>query len=469
MPSITNKTLTLRYCLISSHLSSLPSSNGLTLFPITPGCLFHNTLPPFLPLHALLDPQYGFWCENQLRKDQDGNPVNVTCCPHISITDTDNFVLGESYVPGAKYCPGGNFIPGLPAEQGWSRGVRIVLYGLALGYCFLGVAIIADRFMVAIEVITSKTKSVYVKNERGELEPVQVQVWNATISNLTLMALGSSAPEILLAVIETVGSLEQPAEEGLGPSCIVGSAAFNLLVISAICVLAIGDGDVRVIKQFGVFNITAFFSVFAYVWMYIVLMDNDVVVWEAWVTFMLAPLMTGLAYGQDKAWIWCRSKKYKIAHTPSKRALNKEGVHGREQKIHLGDKATTGTYMSSFMSTSSPDPALFKEVLEKRSKELGIPMSEVDPNEVAAIVAKKIADSKPKSRAHYRISANKAITGGSRAPKVGECFACLLNYTKILYTTLHTQLPAITSTYLTNVYPTTFHRFQLEYMATPTI
>lgn len=29
-----------------------------------------------------------------------------------------------------------------------------------------------------------------------------VRVWNETVSNLTLMALGSSAPEILLSVIE---------------------------------------------------------------------------------------------------------------------------------------------------------------------------------------------------------------------------------------------------------------------------
>ena len=33
-----------------------------------------------------------------------------------------------------------------------------------------------------------------------------VRVWNATIANLTLMALGSSAPEILLNVIEICGN-----------------------------------------------------------------------------------------------------------------------------------------------------------------------------------------------------------------------------------------------------------------------
>ena len=35
----------------------------------------------------------------------------------------------------------------------------------------------------------------------------QVLVWNETVANLTLMALGSSAPEILLAIIEQVQKL----------------------------------------------------------------------------------------------------------------------------------------------------------------------------------------------------------------------------------------------------------------------
>lgn len=69
---------------------------------------------------------------------------------------------------------------------------------------------------------------------------VDVAIWNPTVANLTLMALGSSAPEILLSVIETMNNLiagEIPGE--LGPSTIVGSAAFNLLVISGVCVVAV--------------------------------------------------------------------------------------------------------------------------------------------------------------------------------------------------------------------------------------
>jgi solute carrier family 8 (sodium/calcium exchanger) len=43
-----------------------------------------------------------------------------------------------------------------------------------------------------------------VRDENFELVPKRVAVWNPTVANLTLMALGSSAPEILLSVIETV-------------------------------------------------------------------------------------------------------------------------------------------------------------------------------------------------------------------------------------------------------------------------
>ena len=88
--------------------------------------------------------------------------------------------------------------------------------------------------MTAIEVVTSKE---YTKNsgvdKEGKPVRVHVRVWNATVANLTLMALGSSAPEILLNVIEVLTGGFNAGE--LGPSTIVGSAAFNLMVITAVC------------------------------------------------------------------------------------------------------------------------------------------------------------------------------------------------------------------------------------------
>jgi Ca2+/Na+ antiporter len=99
------------------------------------------------------------------------------------------------------------------------------------------------------------------------------------------MALGSSAPEILLSVIETAGNMGGCPGE-LGASTIVGSAAFNLLVISAVSIYAVNEKNdtdplrddtvpkgVKKINDMGVFAVTSFFSIFAYLWIWYVLSD----------------------------------------------------------------------------------------------------------------------------------------------------------------------------------------------------
>mgnify|MGYP000211988890 CR=1 FL=1 len=102
------------------------------------------------------------------------------------------------------------------------------------------------------------------------------------------MALGSSAPEILLSVIETFGGLGKCPGE-LGASTIVGSAAFNLLVISGVSIYAVSEENdtdedrdtstpdgVKKINDMGVFFITATSSLWAYIWLYIVVKDQHV-------------------------------------------------------------------------------------------------------------------------------------------------------------------------------------------------
>lgn len=82
------------------------------------------------------------------------------------------------------------------------RVLRGVLYFFVIAYMFLGISIVADRFMSSIEVITSMERTIVVKRPGLDPMAVQVRIWNDTVSNLTLMALGSSAPEILLSIIE---------------------------------------------------------------------------------------------------------------------------------------------------------------------------------------------------------------------------------------------------------------------------
>jgi len=114
------------------------------------------------------------------------------------------------------------------------------------------------------------------------------------------MALGSSAPEILLAVIEALGTLGEPAGP-LGASTIVGSAAFNLLVISAVAVVAVDKP--KKINDTGVFATTAIWSIFAYLWLYICLMVNTpeiVTTTEAWLTICFFFILVLMAFVADR-------------------------------------------------------------------------------------------------------------------------------------------------------------------------
>ena len=58
------------------------------------------------------------------------------------------------------------------------------------------------------------------------------------MANLSLMALGSSAPEIMLNVLGIL--FDDFFISDMGPSTIVGSAAFNLFIILAVCVMSVG-------------------------------------------------------------------------------------------------------------------------------------------------------------------------------------------------------------------------------------
>jgi solute carrier family 8 (sodium/calcium exchanger) len=210
-------------------------------------------------------------------------------------------------------CRGGHglFLPLFESEADLPWFIQAVMYGFALLWCFTGVALIADVFMGAIERVTSKKKLKRIGNKQ-----VTVKVWNDTVANLTLMALGSSAPEILLSLIELMG-MNNFYSGQLGPSTIVGSAAFNLLVITAVCVCCIpadenGRPGVRIIKDTNVFAVTATFSILAYLWVLFIVMgtSKDVVsIAEGLITFLLFFVLVGLAYLVDVGTIACLKRE----------------------------------------------------------------------------------------------------------------------------------------------------------------
>lgn len=115
------------------------------------------------------------------------------------------------------------------------------------------------------------------------------------------MALGSSAPEIILNVADTLGKLGKIPSE-LGPQTIVGSASFNLLIISGVSIIAVKE-EFKQIKMVGVFVSTAAFSSWAYIWFFMVLVvisPGVVELWEALVTLGFMVALVVVAYSCDK-------------------------------------------------------------------------------------------------------------------------------------------------------------------------
>jgi len=204
----------------------------------------------------------------------------------------------EEYTNKELFCTSWIYHVGLSLLGDGALGV---LYLLFLCWLFVGISILADIFMDAIEVITSKSTIVMIPDSDGNLINVEKMVWNPTIANLTLMALGSSAPEIILSVADTLGALgEIPSE--LGPQAIVGSGSFNLLVISAVSIMAVKE--VKGIKMLGVFVATALFSTWAYIWFFLVLVvisPGYVEIWESIVTLGFMVILVVVAYSCDKS------------------------------------------------------------------------------------------------------------------------------------------------------------------------
>ncbi|XP_050664131.1 sodium/calcium exchanger 1 [Leptidea sinapis] len=286
--------------------------------------------------------------------------------------------------------------------------IRGLVYFISLMYLFIGVSIVSDRFMAAIEVITSREKEVRVRRN-GTEQIIVVRVWNETVANLTLMALGSSAPEILLSVIEIAGKNFEAGD--LGPGTIVGSAAYNLFVIIAICVSVIPDGEVRKIKHLRVFLVTATWSIFAYVWLYLILAvisPSEVEVWEGAVTFLFFPATVLTAYIADR-----RLLVYKYL---------KKGYRVNERGV-IVEVEGDGSVEMALKPCEFPDDEEGRELENTRREYISVlrDLRKQHPQEdletVERMALETLMSRGPKSRAFYRVAATRKMTGGGDLSK----------------------------------------------------
>eukprot|EP00286_Rhodomonas_abbreviata_P028535 CAMPEP_0181299782 /NCGR_PEP_ID=MMETSP1101-20121128/6535_1 /TAXON_ID=46948 /ORGANISM="Rhodomonas abbreviata, Strain Caron Lab Isolate" /LENGTH=878 /DNA_ID=CAMNT_0023404965 /DNA_START=315 /DNA_END=2948 /DNA_ORIENTATION=+ len=243
--------------------------------------------------------------------------VMVLPLPVASLEESaDGFCEGKNaQMSCCKDGSGSLMLPVFPHEDTWNKNFRAFLYIVGLLWCFVGVSVLSDVFMAGIEAITNSTyrrktprndqSGNQMRDKDGNLEwdYEDTLIWNPAVANLTLMALGSSTPEILLSIIEIAGANFISGD--LGPGTVVGSAAFNLYVITAMCMVALPPGEGRQIDNLTTFSITGFHSLFAYLWLAISLLviSPDVVeIWEAVVTLGCMPWLT--------FWVWCADNNW---------------------------------------------------------------------------------------------------------------------------------------------------------------
>ncbi|KAH8366888.1 hypothetical protein KR200_006246 [Drosophila serrata] len=320
-----------------------------------------------------------------------------------------------------RECKKGLVLPLWLPQRNLSIGDRLLrgfAYFLLLIYLFVGVSIIADRFMAAIEAITSIERTVTVRGPHNEKQVMHVRIWNETVANLTLMALGSSAPEILLSVIEIYAKDFDSGD--LGPGTIVGSAAYNLFMIIAVCMVWIPAGEVRRIRHLRVFFVTAAFSIFAYVWLWLilsVLTPGVILVWEAIVTLLFFPLTVLWAYIAERRLLVYKfmDKNYRV---------NKRGtvVAGEHDQVEMD--AEKGTKQSAATSQRTNDAEAFDEARKEYISvltELRQKYPEADLEQLEMMAQEQVLARSNKSRAFYRIQATRKMVGsGNLMRKIQE-------------------------------------------------
>ena len=172
--------------------------------------------------------------------------------------------------------------------------------------------------------------------------------------------------------------------------------------------MGIPEGETRRIDRFYVYGITAGASVFAYIWLLIILKissEGVVDLWEAIVTFLFFPVLVIIAYMADRN-LLCFQRTAEVDKEGQIMNYNPDTAEGIElitPKAGKGDVAVVQQFMRSIENPH-----------------------DIDESTAAAALATKLqGPEKHRSRAWYRVHATRMLTAGAKiepnnkAQKVG--------------------------------------------------
>lgn len=199
----------------------------------------------------------------------------------------------------------------------------------------------------------------------------------------------------------------------------MGSAAFNMFVIIGICVWVIPVGDNRKIKHLRVFFITSFWSIFAYIWLYLILAvisPGIVEVWEAIVTLCYFPVCVILAYIADRRLLF-----YKYMHKRY-RADKRHGIVV-EMEGDLENKGIDGVMDGKFSDCAANSSSVTvsvqtgnefdqnKDEVVRMLKDLKEKHPDKDIDQLIEMANYSSLVHQKKSRAFYRVQATRMLIG----------------------------------------------------------
>lgn len=93
-------------------------------------------------------------------------------------------------------------------ETSLGESFRIFLYFMGLAYCFIGLSAITARFFRSMENVVKHSRKVVEIDPYTNTEIIRYEkVWNFTIADISLLAFGTSFPQISLATIDAIRNI----------------------------------------------------------------------------------------------------------------------------------------------------------------------------------------------------------------------------------------------------------------------
>uniref|UniRef100_A0A3Q3L3G6 Solute carrier family 8 member 4a n=1 Tax=Labrus bergylta TaxID=56723 RepID=A0A3Q3L3G6_9LABR len=209
-----------------------------------------------------------------------------------------------------------------------------------------------------------------------------------------------------------------------------------MFIIIAICVYVVPENEVRRIKHLRVFFVTAAWSIFAYIWLYLILSvfsPGEVELWEAILTFFFFPVCVLQAWIADRRLLFYKyvNKRYRAdktrgiiiesegdaMFTKMDLEMDGQGVNSHTHPKEALDGMLEGVEEGGGMSAEQDQEEEARRDMARTLKDLKQRHPEKDMEQLIEMANYQVLVQQQKSRAFYRIQATRMMIGAGNILK----------------------------------------------------